>query len=109
MNYNFKLENDVLLVAVSLSFVAFAADIAGTNAVANAILIANGKFVKVSTFPANCPYNFVDTSADKYVLKILFTVNESIFLLNDVIIELNVNGIDTINIFFIIVFTFSYL
>ena len=109
INIEVSNENDVLLVAVSLSFFAFAADIAGTNAVANAIFMASGKFVTVSTFPLNCPYNFVAISAGIYVLKILFTVKESIFLLNDVIIELSVNGIETINIFFTIVFTFSYL
>ena len=97
------------MVAVSLSFLALAADIAGTNAVENAIFIASGKFVIVSTFPPNIPYNFFATSDDRYVFNILFTVNESMFLLNDVIIELNVNGIDTIKIFFTIVFTSSYL
>ena len=109
INIEVNNENDVLFVAVSLSFFAFAADIAGTNAVANAIFMASGKFVTVSTFPLNCPYNFVAISAGIYVLKILFTVKESIFLLNDVIIELNVNGIETINMFFTIVLTFSYL
>ena len=48
-------ENDVFSVIVLLSFLAFAADIAGTNAVAKATLIANGKLVKVSTFPPNIP------------------------------------------------------
>ena len=62
INMDVNNENDVLLVAVSLSFLAFAADIAGTNAVAKAILIARGKFVNVSTFPLNCPYNLVATS-----------------------------------------------
>ena len=105
INIDVNNENDVLFVAVSLSFLALAADIAGTSAVANAIFIASGKLVNVSTFPLNCPYNLVAISDAIYVLNILFTVNESIFLLNDVIIELNVNGIDTINIFFTIVFT----
>lgn len=49
-------ENDVFLVIVFLSFIAFAADIAGTSAVANATFIDRGKLVSVSTFPPNIPY-----------------------------------------------------
>ena len=52
-------ENEVFTVIVLLSFFAFAADIAGTNAVANATFIANGKLVNVSTFPPKIPYNAV--------------------------------------------------
>lgn len=53
INIDVNSEKDVLLVAVFLSFLALAADIAGTNAVANAIFIASGRFVNVSTFPLN--------------------------------------------------------
>ena len=49
-------ENDVFLVIVFLSFIALAADIAGTSAVANATFIDSGKLVSVSTFPPNIPY-----------------------------------------------------
>ena len=52
-------ENDVFCVIVLLSFLAFAADIAGTNAVENATFIASGSVVSVSTFPPKIPYNAV--------------------------------------------------
>ena len=74
-----------------------------------AMLKENGNVIRVSTFPLNCPYNLVASFDVIYLLNILFTVNESIFLLNDDIIELKVSGIDTFNIFFIIVVTFSCL
>ena len=49
-------EKDVFCVIVFLSFLAFAADMAGTNAVLKATLIDNGKLVNVSTFPPKIPY-----------------------------------------------------
>ncbi len=48
-------ENDVFSVIVFLSFFALAEAIAGTNAVAKATLIDNGKLVSISTFPPNIP------------------------------------------------------
>lgn len=44
-------ENELFFVISFLSFLAFAAEIAGTNAVANATFIDNGKLVNISTFP----------------------------------------------------------
>ena len=49
-------ENDVFSVIVFLSFLAFAADIAGTSAVENATFIESGKLVSISTFPPKIPY-----------------------------------------------------
>ena len=51
-----KIENPTLLFAVLISFFALANEIAGTNAVANAILKDKGSAVSVSTFPLNIPY-----------------------------------------------------
>ena len=56
INIDVNKENDVFCVIVFLSFLALAADIAGTKAVANATLIDNGKLVNISTFPPNIPY-----------------------------------------------------
>ncbi len=64
-----------------LSFRAFAADIAGTNAVANATFIANGNVVNVSTFPPSIPYCDVAISSGKNFFKFLTTVNESTFFI----------------------------
>ena len=102
-------ENDVFCVIVFLSFRAFAADIAGTNAVAKATFIANGNVVNVSTFPPNIPYSAVAWSSGINFFKFLTTVNESTFLFIDDIIAVNVIGIDTNKIFFIIFDTLSYL
>lgn len=49
-------ENEVFCFIAFLSFFAFAAAIAGTNAVENATFIDKGKLVKVSTLPPNIPY-----------------------------------------------------
>lgn len=49
-------ENDVFCFIVFLSLLAFAADIAGTNAVENATFIDKGRLVSVSTFPPKIPY-----------------------------------------------------
>ena len=92
-----------------VSFLAFAADIAGTSAVANATFIANGKLVNVSTFPPKIPYNAVAWSSGIKFFKFLTTVNESTFLFIEDIIAVNVIGIDTNKILFIIVDTLSYL
>ena len=51
INIDISNENDVFCVIVFWSFLALAAEIAGTNAVANATFIDNGKLVSVSTFP----------------------------------------------------------
>lgn len=51
INIEINNENDVFWVIVLLSFLAFAADIAGTSAVENATFIDNGKLVNISTFP----------------------------------------------------------
>ena len=51
INIEVNKENDVFSVIVLLSFFALAADIAGTNAVANATLIDKGKLVSISTLP----------------------------------------------------------
>ena len=51
INIDISNENDVLLVIVCSSLLAFAAEIAGTNAVANATFIDSGKLVSISTFP----------------------------------------------------------
>lgn len=56
INIDVKSENDVFSVIVFLSFLAFAADIAGTSAVAKATLIESGKLVNMSTFPPSIPY-----------------------------------------------------
>ena len=109
INIDVNKENDVLFVIVFLSFLAFAADIAGTKAVAKATFIDNGKLVNVSTFPPKIPYCAVAKSSDIKLLNPLTTVNESIFLFIDDIIAVSAIGIETNNIFFIIVLTLSYL
>ena len=48
-------EKDVFCVIVFLSFFAFAAEMAGTKAVAKATLMDKGKLVSISTFPPNIP------------------------------------------------------
>ena len=109
INIDTNNENEVLLVAVSMSFFAFASAIAGTNAVANAMFTDNGNPISVSTFPLNIPYFSIAISAGKYVDKILFTVNASTFLFIEDSTELIVIGIDTISTFFTILNTLSYL
>lgn len=52
INIDINKEKDVFCVTVFWSFLAFAADIAGTSAVAKATLIDNGKLVNISTFPS---------------------------------------------------------
>ena len=52
-----------------MSLFAFAAAIAGTNAVANAIFTDNGNPIKVSTLPLNIPYFSIAISDGKYVDK----------------------------------------
>ena len=56
INIDVNSENDVFCVIVFLSFLAFAAAIAGTRAVANATLMDKGRLVSISTFPPNIPY-----------------------------------------------------
>ena len=109
INIEVNNENDVFLVIVLLSFFAFAADIAGTSAVENATFIDNGRLVSISTFPPNIPYCASAISSDINCFRLLTTVNESIFLFNEDIIAVKAIGIDTNNIFLIIVFTLSYL
>ena len=52
INIEINNENDVFSLIVLLSFLALAADIAGTSAVENATFIDNGKLVSISTFPS---------------------------------------------------------
>ena len=56
INIETNKENVVFSFIALLSFLAFAAEIAGTSAVENATFIAKGKLVRVSTFPPNIPY-----------------------------------------------------
>ena len=79
INIDVNKENDVFSVIVFLSFLAFAADIAGTNAVENATFIDNGKLVRVSTFPPNIPYCDKAISSGINCFKLLTTVKESMF------------------------------
>lgn len=109
INIDVNKENDVFCVIVFLSFLALAADIAGTKAVANATLIDNGKLVNISTFPPNIPYWEIAISSDINSFKLLTTVNESIFLFKEDIIAVKAIGMETIRILFIIVRTLSYL
>ena len=109
INIDVNNENDDFSVMVFLSFFAFAADIVGTSAVANATLIDNGKLVSVSTFPPKIPYCAIAEFSSMNCFKLLTTVNESIFLFNDDIIAVNAIGIETYNIFFMIFLTLSYL
>ena len=102
-------ENDVFCFIVFLSFLAFAAAIAGTNAVENATFIDSGKLVNVSTLPPNIPYWLTASSAGKNSFKLLTTVNESIFLFTDDNIAVNAIGNETHKIFFIMLLLLSYL
>lgn len=102
-------EKVVFCFIVFLSFLAFAAEIAGTNAVAKATFIDNGRLVKVSTFPPNIPYCATATSSGKNSFKLLTTVNESIFLFTDERIAVIAIGSDTSTIFLTILLTLSYL
>ena len=58
-------EKDTLFVVLFISPFVFAVVIAGTNAVAKAILNDNGSEVNVSTFPLNIPYCFKASASDK--------------------------------------------
>ena len=109
INIDTNNENDVFLFIVFISLLAFAAAIAGTNAVEKATLIDNGKLVKVSTFPPNIPYWLTASSAGKNSFKLLTTVKESIFLLTDDSIAVNAIGKETNNIFLIIFLLLWYL
>lgn len=102
-------ENDVFWVIVFLSFLAFAADMAGTKAVANATLIDNGKLVNISTFPPKIPYCEIAISSGINSFRLLTTVKESMFLFREDMIAVKAIGMDTINILLIIVITLSYL
>lgn len=102
-------ENEVFCVIVFLSFLAFAADIAGTNAVAKATLIDNGKLVSISTFPPKIPYCEIAISSDMNCFKLLTTVKESIFLFKDDMIAVSAIGIETNKILLMMVLTLSYL
>ena len=89
INIVINIEKATLLFAVFISFVALAAAIAGTNAVANAMLKDNGSDVSVSTFPVNIPYCAFAISSDKKFFNPLTIVTESIFLFKDDNIEIN--------------------
>ena len=102
-------EKDVFCVIVFLSFLAFAADIAGTKAVAKATLMDKGKLVSISTFPPKIPYCEMAISSDMNCFKLLTTVKESIFLLSDDMIAVKAIGTETNKILLMIVFTLSYL
>lgn len=93
-----KSEKEILFWAVLISPLALAEVIAGTNAVANAILKDNGSEVNVSTFPLKIPYCLRASASVKNFCNPLFTVVESIFLFNDVKTALNDIGIETDNI-----------
>ena len=56
INIDVSNEKDVFFVIFFLSFLALAAAIAGTKAVANATLMDKGRLVSISTFPPNIPY-----------------------------------------------------
>lgn len=105
INMDVNNENEVLLVIVFLSRFAFAAAIAGTNAVENATLIDKGKLVNISTFPPKIPYCAIASASGINSFKLLTTVKESIFLLSDDMIAVKAIGTDTNKIFLIIVFT----
>lgn len=109
INIEVNIENEDFFTIVFLSFLALAAEIAGTNAVEKATFIDSGKLVSISTFPPSIPYCANASFSGKNSFKLLTTVNESMFLFNDDIIAVSAIGIDTINILFIIVFTLSYL
>ena len=109
INIEIRKEKVVFLFISFLSLLAFAAEIAGTNAVANATFIDNGRLVRVSTFPPKIPYWLIASSSGKNSFRLLTTVNESIFLFIDDIIAVNAIGIETSKIFFIIFLTLSYL
>lgn len=109
INIDINNEKDVFSVIVFLSFLAFAADIAGTNAVENATFIESGKLVSISTLPPKIPYCAKASSSVINCFKLLTTVKESIFLFNDDIIAVKAIGVETNKTFFIILFTFSYL
>ena len=51
-----SIENDILFLHVLISPMAFADEIVGTSAVANAILNDIGRVTSVSTFPLRIPY-----------------------------------------------------
>ena len=102
-------ENEVFCVIVFLSFLAFAADIAGTNAVAKATLMDNGKLVSISTFPPKIPYCEIAISSDMNCFRLLTTVKESIFLFKDDMIAVSAIGIETNKILLMMVLTLSYL
>ena len=109
INIETNSENEVLFVAVFVSFFALAAAIAGTKAVANAIFIESGKLVRVSTFPLNIPYCIFASASGKNSFSPLTTVNESIFLFSEDIIADSAIGIDTNNIFLTIIIILSFL
>ena len=90
INIDTNSENVAFSVIVLLSFLALAADIAGTSAVAKATFMANGNVVSVSTFPPNIPYNDVAVSSGMNFFRFLTTVNESTFLFIDDIIAVSV-------------------
>ena len=89
-------EKDVFFVIVFLSFLALAAAMAGTKAVAKATLIDNGKLVSISTFPPKIPYWEIAISSGINSFKLLTTVKESMFLLREDIIAVKAIGMDTI-------------
>lgn len=102
-------EKDVFCVIVFLSFFAFAAEMAGTKAVAKATLMDKGKLVNISTFPPNIPYCEIAMSSDINCFKLLTTVKESMFLFREDMIAVKAIGMETIKILLIIVITLSYL
>ena len=102
-------ENDILLLAVRVSFFVINADTDGTSAVANAILNDNGSVASVSTFPDNIPYCAFATESGKNFFNPFTTVTMSTILDNVDIIALSVIGIETTKILFTILFTLSCL
>ena len=103
-----NIENSILRLATCISLFAIAAEIVGTNAVANAMLNENGNVINVSTFPLRIPYCSVAFSSPIISFKILTTVKASIVF---VVAEKSAHkaiGIDTDNILFIILITLSF-
>lgn len=72
ISMDISMENDILLLALSLSPFAMDEEIDGTNAVANAILNDNGNVISVSTFPLNIPYcDFACASVKNFLVLLL--------------------------------------
>ena len=104
-----SIENRIFFFATSISFFATAPEIAGTSAVANAILNENGSITNVSTLPFKIPYCSNAFSSPIILFSILTTVSASMVF---VVAENKAHkliGIDTSNILFMILIVLSLL